>query len=111
LKGNVINMGGVVLEFDCDKVYEAGQLVGEERGERKGLFKAVYILQSKGYNEETACAMLDVKLEDYKKYKIGNKLKLKAVYILENNGYNEETACAMLNVKLEDYKEYKAEKM
>lgn len=67
-------MGGVVLQFDHDKVYEAGQMVGEERGERKGLFKAAYILENKGYNEETACDMIDVEREDYKRFKEENKL-------------------------------------
>lgn len=93
VKEDVISMGGTILEFDHDKIYQEGisigevrgetrgqkigEKIGEGRGETKGMFKAVYTLEVKGYNEETACDMIDVNLEDYKKFKAENRLQLK----------------------------------
>lgn len=89
VKEDVINMGGTILEFEHDKIYQEGiskgekigEARGEGRGETKGMFKAVYTLETKGYNEETACDMVDVKLEDYRRFKEKNKLELKEMEI------------------------------
>jgi len=71
---DLINMGRTILKADYENIYEEGISIGEPKGEIKGLFKAVYTLETKGYNEETACNMIDVKLEDYRKFKEKNNL-------------------------------------
>lgn len=79
VKEDVISMGGAILEFDHDKIYEEGKEEGRERGRKEGReegkFEAAYNLEELGYNEETICDMLRLDLGGYKEYKVKNKLK------------------------------------
>ncbi len=55
-------MGGTILEFPADKIYEAGITKGEAKGEAKGeerLAKLLHLLVSEGKNEEIARVAVD----------------------------------------------------
>ncbi len=55
-------MGGTILEFPADKIYEAGIAEGEAIGEAIGeerLAKLVHLLLSEGKDEEVAHLAID----------------------------------------------------
>lgn len=65
----------VLYEVDKD-VYENDlREEGKKEGKKEGKFEAAYELESIGYNEESVCDMLRLKLEEYKIYKKSSGLE------------------------------------